>query len=40
MVTKGLSASIDDHGPVAIVRSTVVSPYLDLLAPVGRVDRR
>ncbi len=34
MFTKGLSASIDFHGPVAILRSAVASPYLYLLAPV------
>jgi drug/metabolite transporter (DMT)-like permease len=34
MVTKGLSASIDFHGPLAIARSALVSPYLYLLAPV------
>jgi drug/metabolite transporter (DMT)-like permease len=34
MVTKGLSASIDFHGPVAIVTSTLTSPYLYLLVPV------
>ena len=34
MITKGLSASIDFDGPVAIVTSALVSPYLYLLAPV------
>lgn len=34
MVTKGLSASIDFHGPAAIARSALLSPYLYLLAPV------
>lgn len=34
MITKGLSASLDYHGPMAIVRSAIVSPYLYLLAPV------
>jgi drug/metabolite transporter (DMT)-like permease len=34
MITKGLSASIDFHGPVAIVSSALTSPYLYLLAPV------
>jgi drug/metabolite transporter (DMT)-like permease len=34
MIAKGLSASIDFHGPVAIARSALVSPYLYLLAPV------
>jgi drug/metabolite transporter (DMT)-like permease len=34
MITKGLSASIDFHGPEAIVRSALVSPYLYLFAPV------
>ncbi len=34
MITKGLSASIDFHGPSAIARSALVSPYLYLLAPV------
>lgn len=34
MITKGLSASIDFHGPGAVARSALVSPYLYLLAPV------
>jgi drug/metabolite transporter (DMT)-like permease len=34
MITKGLSASIDFHGPGAIAGSALVSPYLYLLAPV------
>jgi drug/metabolite transporter (DMT)-like permease len=34
MIAKGLSASIDFHGPAAIARSTLLSPYLYLLAPV------
>jgi drug/metabolite transporter (DMT)-like permease len=34
MITKGLSASIDFHGPVAIARSALVSPYLYLFVPV------
>jgi drug/metabolite transporter (DMT)-like permease len=34
MITKGLSASIDFHGPVAIVSSALASPYLYLLVPV------
>jgi drug/metabolite transporter (DMT)-like permease len=34
MIAKGLSASIDFHGPVAIAGSALTSPYLYLLAPV------
>jgi drug/metabolite transporter (DMT)-like permease len=34
MIAKGLSTSIDFHGPAAIVGSALVSPYLYLLAPV------
>jgi drug/metabolite transporter (DMT)-like permease len=34
MIAKGLSASIDFHGPAAIAGSVFVSPYLYLLAPV------
>ncbi|MFB9837441.1 hypothetical protein [Actinoallomurus acaciae] len=34
MVSKGLSASIDFHGLVEIVASTLASPYLYLLLPV------
>ncbi|MDN3355662.1 hypothetical protein [Actinomadura sp. DC4] len=34
MITKGLSVSIDFHGPVRIVSSALASPYLYLLVPV------
>jgi uncharacterized membrane protein len=34
VVTKGLSASIDFSGPAEIIRSSLVSPYTYLLAPV------
>jgi drug/metabolite transporter (DMT)-like permease len=34
MIAKGLSASIDFHGPVSIAVSALTSPYLYLLAPV------
>jgi drug/metabolite transporter (DMT)-like permease len=34
MITKGLSAAIDFHGPVSIAVSALTSPYLYLLAPV------
>jgi uncharacterized membrane protein len=34
MIVKGLSASIDFHGPAAIAASVLASPYLYLLAPV------
>ncbi|GLY91468.1 DMT family transporter [Actinoallomurus iriomotensis] len=34
MVSKGLSASIDFHGPAQIVTSALTSPYLYLLVPV------
>lgn len=34
VIIKGLSASIDFHGPVTIARSAVASPYLYLLVPV------
>lgn len=34
MISKGLSASIDFHGPASIVVSALASPYLYLLAPV------
>ena len=34
MIAKGLSTSIDFHGPVAVAASALTSPYLYLLAPV------
>jgi drug/metabolite transporter (DMT)-like permease len=34
MISKGLSASIDFHGPTAIAASALASPYLYLLVPV------
>lgn len=34
MIAKGLSASIDFHGPVSIAVSALTSPYLYLLVPV------
>ena len=34
MISKGLSASIDFHGPVSIAVSALTSPYLYLLVPV------